>query len=188
MITYINFQNYTKMKLYEPIHRKEKKSYIARLKEFSTELPQFKLGKISSSIRRAKISCSKTAAIIAYKFYGCEIDMYESFYVMFLNNSNNTIGYAKISDGGITGTLVDIRIVAHYAVSCFAVGAILVHNHPSGTLVPSEADKQITRKIKEGLSTLDIKVLDHLILTSESGYVSEWCEPKYFSFADEGLI
>ena len=95
-----------------------------------------------------------------------------------MNNSNETTGYFKISQGGITWTLVDIRIVAKYAIENLATGVILAHNHPSGELMPSEADRQITKKIKDALKMFDIQVMDHLILTEQS----------YYSFADEGIL
>ena len=100
------------------------------------------------------------------------------FYVVMLNNANNTIGYTKISQGGITGTVVDVRLIAKHALECLATSVILIHNHPSGNSKPSSADKLITEKIKHGLALLDIRVLDHIILT----------ENTYFSFADECLL
>ena len=84
----------------------------------------------------------------------------------------------QLSKGGITGTLVDVRLVLKNALEVGATGIILAHNHPSGTLKPSEADKQITAKIKTAGTALDIKLLDHLIIT----------EQAYVSFADEGLL
>ena len=95
-----------------------------------------------------------------------------------MNNSNKVISKSQLSKGGITGTVVDTRLVFKSAIENGAVSVILVHNHPSGTLVASEADKQITRKIKVAGESLDIKVLDHLIVTSSS----------YMSFADEGIL
>ena len=83
-----------------------------------------------------------------------------------------------MSKGGITGTLVDVRLVLKTALEVSATGLILAHNHPSGTLKPSEADKQITNKLKIAAQSLDIKVLDHLIIT----------EKAYFSFADETIL
>jgi DNA repair protein RadC len=159
-----------------------------RMKQYNTDLPEFGLTKTKSGIPRVKIGCSRDSAEYIYKFYGSDIEIIESFFVLMLNNSNNTVGYVKISTGGITGTLVDIRVLAHYAVQSFAVGVILAHNHPSGTLKPSEADKSLTRKIKNGLELLDIKVLDHIILAPKLDDVAEWDTPGYFSFADENLI
>ncbi len=103
---------------------------------------------------------------------------HEEFWIVYLNNSNKVIHKNQLSKGGITGTLVDVRLVMKTAIEVGAVGLILAHNHPSGTLKPSEADKQITQKLKTAAESLDIKVLDHLIIT----------EKAYFSFADEGLL
>lgn len=103
---------------------------------------------------------------------------HEEFWIIYLNNSNKVIHKSQLSKGGITGTLVDVRLVFKTAFEVGAVGLILTHNHPSGTLSPSDADKQITKKLKIGGESLDIKVLDHLIIT----------ENAYFSFADEGLM
>lgn len=103
---------------------------------------------------------------------------HEEFWIIYLNNSNKVIQKNQLSKGGITGTLVDVRLVLKQALEVGATGLILVHNHPSGTLKPSEADKQITNKLKLASESLDIKVLDHLIIT----------ENNYFSFADKNLL
>ncbi|NNK40777.1 MAG: DNA repair protein RadC [Winogradskyella sp.] len=103
---------------------------------------------------------------------------HEEFWILYLNNSNKIIQKNQLSKGGITGTLVDVRLVLKNALEVGATALILVHNHPSGTLKPSVADKEITKKLKLAAQSLDIKVLDHLIIT----------ENAYFSFADEGLI
>ncbi|MDX1278442.1 DNA repair protein RadC [Oceanihabitans sediminis] len=103
---------------------------------------------------------------------------HEEFWIVYLNNSNKVIQKNQLSKGGITGTMVDVRLVLKNALEVGATGIILAHNHPSGTLRPSEADKQITRKLKIAGESLDIKVLDHLIIT----------EKAYFSFADENLL
>lgn len=103
---------------------------------------------------------------------------HEEFWVLYLNNSNKIIQLVQLSKGGITGTLVDVRLALKRALELGATGLILAHNHPSGNLQPSEADKQLTRKLKSAAEGLDIKVLDHLIVT----------EKAYFSFADEGLL
>lgn len=103
---------------------------------------------------------------------------HEEFWIIYLNNSNKVILKNQLSKGGITGTLVDVRLVLKNALEVGATGLILVHNHPSGTLKPSDADKQITSKLKSAAQSLDIKVLDHLIVT----------EKNYLSFADEGLL
>lgn len=103
---------------------------------------------------------------------------HEEFWIIYLNNSNKVVSKSQLSKGGITGTLVDVRLVFKNAIEIGAVSIILIHNHPSGALKPSEADKQITRKLKLAGESLDIKILDHLIVT----------ETNYFSFADEGIL
>ncbi|MFV8270602.1 RadC family protein [Flavobacterium sp. GT2N3] len=103
---------------------------------------------------------------------------HEEFWIIYLNNSNKVISKSQLSKGGITGTLVDVRIVFKTALEMGATGLILCHNHPSGTLIPSDADKQITAKLKLAGDSLEIKVLDHLIVTEKS----------YFSFVDEGIF
>jgi DNA repair protein RadC len=103
---------------------------------------------------------------------------HEEFWIIYLNNANKVISKSQLSKGGITGTVVDVRLVFKTAIEIGAVGIILSHNHPSGTLQPSEADKQITRKLKLAGENLDIKILDHVIIT----------ESNYFSFADAGIL
>lgn len=103
---------------------------------------------------------------------------HEEFWILYLNNSNKVIKSAQLSKGGITGTVVDVRLVFKEALQIGAVGIILAHNHPSGTLKPSHADIQLTKKLKMAGDSLDIKVLDHLIIT----------EKAYFSFADENML
>lgn len=103
---------------------------------------------------------------------------HEEFWIIFLNNSNVVLHTAQMSKGGITGTLVDVRLVMKQALEQSAVALILAHNHPSGTLKPSKADRQITQKLKSAAQALDIKILDHLIITQKA----------YFSFADEQLL
>lgn len=103
---------------------------------------------------------------------------YEEFWILYLNNSNKVIQSKQLSKGGITGTLVDIRMLYKQAIELLATGIIVCHNHPSGKITPSESDKKLTKKIKEAGTILDIKLLDHLIIT----------EKNYFSFADESML
>jgi len=104
--------------------------------------------------------------------------LHEEFWAIFLNNSNVVLHKTMLSKGGITASLVDIRILFKLSLEHNATGIVLVHNHPSGTLQASAADKAITKKIIEAGKTLDIQVLDHVIIT----------EKAYFSFANEGII
>lgn len=103
---------------------------------------------------------------------------HEEFWVLLLNNSNKVIYKLQLSKGGLTQTVVDIRMLFKTALEHLATALILVHNHPSGQLVASSADKDITQKIKQAGNTLDIKLLDHLIIT----------QTGYFSFADDDLL
>ena len=127
-------------------------------------------------LKQDKISSSRDVFNIMQPVIG-ELQ-HEEFWILYLNNSNKVLHKEQLSKGGITGTLVDIRLLLKTALELGAVALILVHNHPSGTLQPSEADKQITQKLKNAAQSLDIKVLDHLIIT----------EKAYFSFADETLL
>lgn len=128
------------------------------------------------TVELTKITSSKIVFEIMQPIIG-ELP-HEEFWVLFLNNSNKVILKSQLSKGGISGTIVDVRIVFKLALENGATGLILCHNHPSGGLIPSEADKHITKKIKLAGDQLDVKVLDHLIIT----------ETKYYSFADEGIL
>ncbi|MBE8727697.1 RadC family protein [Flavobacterium hungaricum] len=128
------------------------------------------------SLELKKITSSKIAFEMMQPIIG-ELP-HEEFWVLFLNNSNSVILKSQLSKGGIGGTVVDVRLVFKLALENFATGLILCHNHPSGNTTPSEADKQITKKIREAGDHLDVKVLDHLIIT----------ESKYYSFVDEGIF
>lgn len=102
----------------------------------------------------------------------------EEFWVLYLNNSNKVIAKKQLSKGGITATMVDVRLLFKKAVELAIVGIIVCHNHPSGKIKPSKSDELLTQKIKEAGQTLDIKLLDHLIITQKD----------YFSFADNGIL
>ena len=128
------------------------------------------------ALEKKKITSSKSVFELMQPVIG-ELE-HEEFWIIYMNNSNKVIQKNQLSKGGITGTLVDVRLVLKSALEVGATGLILAHNHPSGTLKPSEADKQITQKLKHAAQSLDIKVLDHLIIT----------EKAYFSFADESLL
>ena len=103
---------------------------------------------------------------------------HEEFWVLILNRSNKVIDKTRISQGGISGTVIDVRLILKNALDRLASSLILCHNHPSGNLKPSESDINITRKISEASRTMDIQLLDHIIIADNS----------YFSFSDEGMI
>lgn len=119
-----------------------------------------------------RITCSHDAYKILQPLIG-ELP-HEEFWILLLDNSNKVLEKHQISKGGITATHVDHRLLFKQAIAAGAVALILAHNHPSGTLKPSTPDRQITKKIKAAGDTLDIKVLDHLIVTQQD----------YYSFAD----
>jgi DNA repair protein RadC len=125
------------------------------------------------AVELVKITSSKLVFEIMQPIIG-EL-AHEEFWVLFLNNSNKVISKAQLSKGGITGTIVDVRLVFKLALESGATSLILC---PSGNLAPSEADKQITKKLKLAGESLDVKVLDHLIIT----------ETKYYSFVDKGIF
>lgn len=126
--------------------------------------------------KRVRITDSHTAFQTIYPHLS---DLnHEEFWVIFLNRANAVIGKQNVSKGGVSGTVVDPKVVFKMAVQFPASGIILAHNHPSGNLKPSQADHQITRKLKEAGKALDIPVLDHLIIG----------DGNYFSFVDEGVF
>jgi DNA repair protein RadC len=129
--------------------------------------------RLEEGLQLEKINSSRSVYDIMQPVLG-ELP-HEEFWILYLNNSNKIIQKNQLSKGGITGTLVDVRLVLKNALEVGATALILCHNHPSGTLKPSQADKDITQKLKNAAESLDIKVLDHLIVT----------EKAYFSFADK---
>ncbi|MGJ8666831.1 MAG: RadC family protein [Patiriisocius sp.] len=128
------------------------------------------------ALEKQKVTSSKSVFELMQPVLG---DLpHEEFWIVYMDNSNKVLQKVQLSKGGITGTLVDVRLAFKNALQLGAVGLILVHNHPSGTLKPSHADKQLTQKLVKAGESLDIKVLDHVIVTEKS----------YFSFADEGIL
>ena len=132
--------------------------------------------RLENALERIKITSSRSVFELMQPIIG-ELQ-HEEFWIIYLNNSNKVIDKIQLSKGGITGTLVDVRLTLKKALELGAVAIILAHNHPSGTLKPSMADKNLTQKLKTASESLDIKVLDHIIVT----------EMSYFSFADEAIL
>lgn len=157
----------------------------------TNQIPQFTIG-FKSRVKASQsftITSSKDVAEVARKcFEEDTIDWVESFIVIALSKANKVLGseifstkllgFFKVSQGGITGTVADPRVILQFALLSNATSIIIAHNHPSGNLKPSRQDEDLTEKIKMACSYFDIKVLDHLIVTSES----------YLSFSDEGLL
>ena len=149
------------------------------MKTYKENLPEITLKYKSGEQKKVKITKSKDSFDVMRLFFDQDtLELTESVIALFLNRSNNTIGWIKISQGGISGTVIDIRLILATALKCAASGIILAHNHPSGNKQPSNNDIQITNKLKEAGNIMDIRLLDHLIIT----------ESEYFSMADEGLI
>jgi DNA repair protein RadC len=132
--------------------------------------------RVEEALTLQKITSSKAVFDIMQPIIG-EL-LHEEFWVLYLNNSNKVIYKAQLSKGGITGTVVDVRLIFKMAFENNATAIILSHNHPSGKLLASDADREITKKLKFAGEQLDIKVLDHIIIT-ENGYLS---------FQDEGIF
>ncbi len=127
-----------------------------------------------------KVNCSQDIAKFLYDNWDKKtIQLKETFKVVLLNNSNLVKGVCEISSGGITGTIVDLRILFAVVLKSLTVGIILAHNHPSGNLKPSNSDKLLTDKIIQGAKVLDVNVLDHIILGPDGDYLS---------FADKGFL
>ena len=133
---------------------------------------------VVKSAERITISSSADADKVFRRIWCQPIELRECFYALFLNRANKVLGYFLVSVGGITGTVVDPRCVYQAALKASATEILLAHNHPSGNLQPSDADIQITRKLKDAGQLLEINLLDHLILMPEG----------YTSFADEGML
>jgi len=131
---------------------------------------------LESALEKIKITSSRSVFEVMQPILG-EL-AHEEFWIIYLNNANKIQLKTQMSKGGITGTLVDTRLVFKRAIELSSTGIILCHNHPSGTLKPSSSDVSLTKKIKHGGEVLDVKVLDHLIIT----------EKDYFSFADENML
>lgn len=131
------------------------------------ELKSIQLIKITSSLEAFQV----IAPVLFDK-------VIEEFWVVFLNQGNRVIGKERISIGGISGTVADIRIILKHSINKLASSIILFHNHPSGNVTPSMADKQLTKKVYQAAELMQVKVLDHIIISQD----------VYFSFADEGIL
>ncbi len=130
----------------------------------------------TDAIKLPKIKCSNDAY---QAIHSSLADLpHEEFWILLLNRNNQVLKKEKITQGGITSTIFDVRMILKSALDRLATGIIICHNHPSGNLRPSDSDKQITYKMKEAGKLMDIQLLDHIIV----------CGQKYFSFADEGIL
>ena len=138
-----------------------------------TYKPKFKASE------RPKVGSSREVYSLLFNNWDLDkIELQEQFKILLLNRANKVLGIYEVSTGGMSGTVADPKLIFGTALKGCASSIILAHNHPSGNLKPSNADLQLTQKIKEGGKLLDIEVFDHIILTSEG----------YYSFADEGQL
>lgn len=135
---------------------------------------------VFKSLAKGSVNTSLNAYKNAIGFFNEDtLQMQEQFVVLYLNRANAVIGGYRHSNGGMTGTVADIRIILSIALKVLATGIVLFHNHPSGKLTPSQADKDLTHKMKEAAKLMDITIIDHLIISSTD---------RYYSFSDEGLL
>ena len=131
-----------------------------------------------TNVSRFKVSNSADVNSQIRDLWPVDIEHREAMVSVYLNRANNIVGYSIISIGSISGAICDVKMVFQHGLLCNASAVILVHNHPSGNLKPSTADIDITKKIIKAGSIIEIRVLDHLIITKEG----------YCSLADEGLM
>lgn len=143
-------------------------------------IDRFELKKIKSDIVKERINTVLKSVTFSMKFYDDDIDVYESAFIILLNVRLETIGYAKISQGSLTGTVVDPRLICKYAVDSMAAAVILIHNHPSGSPEPSKRDMKLTENVFKALKLLDVKLVDHIVITSDV--------EKYYSFSQDGFL
>lgn len=144
-----------------------------------TKAKEYKITVVKNSfIESVQVTTSYHAAEFCRKFYHEDLEIYESFFIALLNRRNKITAWAKISQGGVCGTICDPKIVGKYIADTLSPGIILCHNHPSGNRQPSQTDIELTKKIKAMAALLDCQVIDHIILTEDS----------YFSFLDEGQL
>ena len=133
-----------------------------------------------SILKSLSITNSKDVGALLFNNWDADtIGLHETFMILLLNRSNKVKGIYQISQGGITGTLVDLRILFAVVLKTLSVGILLAHNHPSGKLQASQPDRDITHKIQRAAQLFDVKVLDHIIIAPDG---------KYFSFADQGVL
>jgi len=146
------------------------------MKTYKSQIPKIGLKKEFTGLKKAKIQSSADAYDYMKQFYSDDIEIYESMFLLLLNKANTTIGWVKLSQGGVAGTVIDIKLIAKYAVESLASSVVIAHNHPSGNIQPSNADINITKKVSDALKLFDVTLLDHLIVTIDN----------YYSMADEG--
>ena len=143
------------------------------------EVAEIKVSYSNTNLERIKVTNSQILYDLVLKQWNLDIiELQEEVKIVLLNRAQIVLGIYEMSKGGVSGTVVDIRIILGIALKCNASSIVIIHNHPSGSLVPSEPDKTITKKLKEACSLLDLNLLDHLIVTTGG----------YYSFNDNGIL
>jgi DNA repair protein RadC len=143
------------------------------------ELAEIQVCYSTQNTQKEKINSVQTAYEFLLKSWNLgTLELQEEFKVLLLNRANNALGIYSLSKGGISGTIVDVRLLFAVALKCNASGVIICHNHPSGNTTPSEADITLTKKIKKCSELFDITLIDHLIITKDA----------FYSFSTEGLL
>lgn len=143
------------------------------------KVSEIKVSYSNKNLSKVKVTNSKIIYDLIIRHWDSDIIEYqEEVKIILLNRSNIVLGIYELSKGGITGSVVDVKIILGVALKCGASSIIMVHNHPSGKLVASEADKIITKKLKQACELIDINLLDHLIISKDG----------YYSFADNGQL
>ena len=146
----------------------------------------YKVGEVELSYKsnikhseRMKVTCSKDAyKVLKATYRDGTMEHKEYFKILLLNKGRDVLGYTQISEGGISSTIVDVRVILQIAILCNASSIILAHNHPSGNLKPSNEDKELTTQTIKAAKLMNIQVSDHIILSEE----------EYYSFSDEGQL
>ncbi|MDQ6471403.1 JAB domain-containing protein [Flavobacterium sp. LHD-80] len=143
------------------------------------EVAEIKVSYSNNNIERIKVTNSQILYNLVLKHWDLDlIEFQEEVKIVLLNRANIVLGLYEMSKGGTSGTVVDIKIILGIALKCNASSIVITHNHPSGTLEPSEPDKAITKKLKEACGILDLNLLDHLIITGQG----------YYSFSDNLIL
>ena len=149
------------------------------MKEYESYMSEITLKYKASGIVTTQIKGSDDSYKLLKQMYDEDtLDYCESSIVIYFNQANRSIGWQKLSQGGISGTVVDVRMILVTALNCGATGIIVSHNHPSGALKASEQDDTLTKKLNEACKIMDLRLLDHVIVTSKG----------YYSYVDEGKL
>src|ERR1035437_10838163 len=174
---------------YLPIVRMKKIIYLCiTIKIYKMEttsnyrkLPELELKYKSGKNEKVKIKSSIDSATVLRKLFNADtIEYNEEVIVLYLNGANKTIGWIKHSSGGTSQSVLDVKMILTSGLLCGASNIILAHNHPSGEMRPSEADKVITRRLKAGCDAIGMSLIEHIILSGE--------DENYYSFSDDGRM